>query len=384
MSSEERTMSSRRIDINCPLQRIEQNACNQRRLEGCRRFASTDRAPVVFGIAPRYVFAARGKATGDYFENPRSQLEQQLLNHKWLIEHAIDDRIIDTAAVSVKPDLSTLKGGYFDVGIQQFADGTLSAVPILHQPEDIERLEVPDFNGGPYGRAVDWFHEMREVAADYEVTLNGKPLEIRVTIAAFGGPFPDAYALAGQNLFLWMVEAPQRVCRLMEIVTSAFINFQRYVRDLSGDAHENLDMGCDAAEMVSAEMFREFVVPYYLRCYEAFPGRRGFHNCGRIDHLIRIITEELEITHLNGFGFPTSPELLARWMGGKVVMSGGLHPVILQRGPREAIRRQSCRYLEVFAPYGGYILQDGFSIAPGTPLENLAAVVEAAEEFREC
>ena len=101
-------------------------------------------------------------------------------------------------------------------------------------------------------------------------------------------------------------------------MASLFINFQRYTRDLKGDSYENLGMGCDAGEMLSASMFEEFVVPTYLRCYDAFPGRRGLHMCGNIDHLIPVLAEELEITHLNGFGFPTSPELLAEWMGGWV------------------------------------------------------------------
>jgi hypothetical protein len=318
---------------------------------------------------------------GDYYENPRSQLEQQLLNHQWLIEHVVDDRIIDTAALTVAPNLSTLRGGYFDVQIRWFNDGSASAIPILYEPEEIDALEIPEINGGPYGMMVEWYRAMKEMASEYTVTLNGSPLEVRVTIGGPGGPIPDAYALAGGNLFLWMAQDPQRVHRLMGIVTETYINFQRYVRDLRGDRYENLGLGCDAGEMLSADMFKEFVVPYYLRCYDAFPGRRGLHMCGKIDHLIPTIAEELEITHLNGFGFPTSPELLAEWMGGRTVMSGGLNPVILLEGPEEAIKRDCLRYLEAFAQYGGYILQDGCNVAPGTPLKNLAAVVQAAEEF---
>jgi uroporphyrinogen-III decarboxylase len=308
-------------------------------------------------------------------------LEQQLLNQKWLIEHAVDDRVIDDTAISVAPDLSTLRGGYFDVGVRRFNDGTLSAEPILHRVEDIEALQVPDVSGGPYGKRIAWYRAMKEMAQAYHVTLNGQPLEVKVTIGAGGGPIPDAYALAGQNLFLWMAEDPDRVHRLMGLLADAFIAYQRHVRDLRGDPHQHLSMGCDAGEMLSAEMFAEFVVPYYLRCYDAFPGNRGLHMCGRIDHLVPTIAERLEITHLNGFGFSTDPELLVEWMGGKVVMSGGLSPVLLLEGPTEAIKQASFRYLKTFADCGGYILQDGNNVAPGTPLQHLAAVVDAAKAF---
>jgi hypothetical protein len=369
------------IEINCPADRLQRNEENRQRLRACQRFKVTDRTPVVLSISRRCIFEARGREIGDYYHNPRTQLEQQLLNHKWLIEHAVDDRVIDTTAVTVAPDLSTLRGGYFEVDIQWFNDGSASAIPILHRPEDIDALEVPDVDGGPYGRKVRWYREMADMAAEYEVTLNGRPLQVRATVGSGGGPIPDAYALAGQNLFLWMASDPDRVHRLMDVLVTTFVQFQRHVRDLRGDGYENLGMGCDAGEMLSPKSYREFVVPYYGRCYDAFPGDRGLHMCGKIDHLVPVIAQDLQITHLTGFGFPTDPQLLAQWMGGRVVMSGGLNPVILLEGPPDAIRRECYRYLEAFASYGGYVLQDGNNIAPGTPLAHMAAVVEASEAF---
>jgi hypothetical protein len=374
-------LGQQEIQISCPPERLEQNAAKRRRLQACEQFQAVDRTPVVFSISARYLFHARGAEMGDYYQNPRSQLEQQLLNQKWLIENAVDDRLIDQSMIAVAPDLSTVRGGYFPVAMRWFNDGTVSTAPLLRAPHDIDALEVPEPTAGAYGVKIEWYHRMREMADEYVVTLDGEPLQVHVTIGSGGGPIPDAYALAGQNLFLWMAQEPDRAHRLLDIVTTAFINLQKYVRDLRGDKYEGLSLGADAAEMLSAEMFNEFVVPYYLRCYNAFPGSRGLHNCGRLDHLIPLIAQQLQLTRLNGFGFPTNPELLAEWMGGRTVMAGGLNPVLLLRGPTEAIRRESFRYLEILSPYGGYILQDGNNVAPGTPTEHLAVVVEAAEEF---
>jgi uroporphyrinogen-III decarboxylase len=369
------------IEINCSPERLGQNTVKRRRRNACAKFETVDRTPVVFSISSRYLFRARGVDMGDYYQNPRSQLEQQLLNQKWLIENAVDDRLIDQSTITVAPDLSTVRGGYFPIAMRWFNDGTASTVPLLRAPQDIDALEVPELNAGAYGTMIEWYHQMREMADGYTVVLNGEPLQIDVSVGSGGGPIPDAYALAGQNLFLWMAQEPDRVHRLLNVVTTAFINLQKYVRDLRGDTYRNLGLGADAAEMLSPDMFKEFVVPYYLRCYDAFPGRRGLHNCGRIDHLIPLIAQQLHITHLNGFGFPTDPRLLAEWMGGKTVMAGGLNPILLLQGPAEAIRREVFRYLEILSPYSGYILQDGNNVAPGTPTEHLAAVVEAAEEF---
>jgi uroporphyrinogen-III decarboxylase len=37
--------------------------------------------------------------------------------------------------------------------------------------------------------------------------------------------------------------------------------------------------------------------------------------------------------------------------------------------------------IEKLAPYRGYIVQDGNNIPPGSPLENINAMMEAAEQY---
>lgn len=373
-------MTEKRIEITCAPSRLAENERNRERLSAWGRFEPTRHPPVVFSISPRTIFHARGQEIGCYYEDPREQIEQQLLNHKWLIEHVVDDRVIDTRAVVVSPDLSTLRGGYFDVETERFNDGSICAVPMLREPEEIDVLEVPEVTSGHYGRMLRQYEQMQEIAPEYRVTLNGEELEVRVALHAGGGPIPDAYALAGEQLFLWMSTDPERVHRLFEIVTTAFVNLRRHILRLTGGSERNLGMGCDAGEMLSPRMFRELVVPYYRRCYEAFPGTRGLHMCGRIDHLLPILAEDLQITRLDGFGFPTSPELLAEHLGGRALMSGGLNPLLLLNGPVDAIRQETRRYINAFAECGGYLLQDGNNVAPGTPLAHLAAVVQERDQ----
>jgi len=373
--------AQRLIEINCPADRLAASEAIRRRLAACHRFEPTDRNPVVFSIALRYLFDARGVEVGDYFENPRTQLEQQLLNHKWLIENMVDDRSIDEGQLIVAPDLQTIRGGYFGIAVDWFGGTDPVAVPLLHEPKDVERLVIPDVRTNLYGRKIEWFEAMQRMAGEYRVMLNDEPLGVKASVSGAGGPFPDAYALAGQNLFLWAYEAPDVVHGLMEKVTTAFINYERYTRDLTARPHRHLGLGCDAAEMLSEQMYRRFVLPYYLRCYDAFPGRRGLHMCGAIDHLIPLLVDEMKITHLNGFGSVADPHLLARHMAGRVVMSGGLDPVLLLQGPVDPIKQQTWHYLDVLAGHGGYILQDGNNVAPGTPLAHFQAVVDAADQY---
>ena len=68
-------------------------------------------------------------------------------------------------------------------------------------------------------------------------------------------------------------------------------------------------------------------------------------------------------------------------MGGKVILIGGIDTVKLHEGKPEDIREDVRQSLEVLRDCPGYIIMDGHNVAPGTPIENLNAMTDAAEEF---
>lgn len=108
-------MDSGHIDIVVPEERLAANEAVRARLAAWQRFEVQDRTPVQFSLGYRYLRTARGAPIGDYFADPRAQMEQQLLNHKWMLEHIRDDRVIDTERVVVHPDLQDIRGGYFPI-----------------------------------------------------------------------------------------------------------------------------------------------------------------------------------------------------------------------------------------------------------------------------
>jgi uroporphyrinogen-III decarboxylase len=65
-------------------------------------------------------------------------------------------------------------------------------------------------------------------------------------------------------------------------------------------------------------------------------------------------------------------------MGGRVVLLGNVNPMLVHRGPPERVREATCACLRKLAPLGGYIVQDGANIPPGTPPEHINAMMEAA------
>lgn len=173
---------------------------------------------------------------------------------------------------------------------------------------------------------------------------------------------------------------PERIHRLMDIVTESFIRCTRHHNDLCGRGPGfTAWLGADAAELISPEMFREFVVPYYLRVWEAWPKRRTFHMCGKIDHLLTVIRDQLRIDHLDGFGFCVDPQLLADTMAGKAVLAGGPHPMLICDGSPQEIRSACSEYIRTVGRRGGYVLTPGGGLPVGTPPAHIAAMVEASK-----
>ncbi len=220
---------------------------------------------------------------------------------------------------------------------------------------------------------------VHDAAGNLDVRINGQPLSLEIGLGNFGGPVPSAFALCGSNLFLWMMSEPERIHRLMDITARSHINVTRYFDDQMGRPLSHpLMMGADTAELVSPDQYREFVVPYYLKVWEAYPGPRGLHMCGKTDHLLGILRDELEIDSFDGFGFGVDRRALAETMAGRVVLTGGPSPMLVQSGPVDAIIDACVSDVRKLGGEGGFILSCGGDAAPHTPPEHFDAMAEAS------
>lgn len=368
---------NRSVEFNYPEERMQ---ASRERMRRRSQFGYFDRVPVICGVSLRYILRERGVGYQEYFGNPMSEVYHQLMNRKWRLENICDDAVQGTG-VGVAPDFSTIRGAMFDVDVHWSDTEIPKTIPMLHSIEDVKRLKAPSPTNGLCGKKIEWYHEMKEIVREFHVTFNGEPVQINVGIGGEGGPLPIALSLADENLYLWAAGAPDVLHELMEKTTRAFIDYEHYIRELTGKSRQNCGMGCDGGEMFSPQDFYEFVVPYYNRVYEEFPGHRGLHMCGKIDHLLDIIRDDMKIDNLSGFGDPVDRKLLADKFGGRIHMSGGVNIALLLDGTDEQIRADCMDALRTFAPKGGYTLQDGNNVPPGTSLEHLEILMECSETF---
>jgi len=377
-------MAKYKIDIGYPSEKMEEN---KRRFEATASLKPTDRAPVLFGTLERFYLRERGVGYLEFFSDSRTMLHNEIMNRAWAIENIPDDRCVDKVLYvtpwweNVVPPVS------FGAEVIWLDDQPPYTKPLFSSPEEVKKFEIPAPDSGLWGKSIQYFLEWHEMIIDYDIRFNGEPGRIKLSPLNFGadGPFLMAVELVGQDFYSWLYTCPETAHLLLNKITEAFINTELYFREIDPRPRNEFYIAEDYAEMISCEMFKEFVVPYDNKLYNIFgkdikPGR-GLHNCGDSKHLLDSFVNDLRITHFLLFGSPVDPYVVSKKMGGKIYCRGNLSCSNLHAGPEEKIYEESINCLEAFSNCGNYCLADGANVAPGTPLSNLSQVIKAARDY---
>jgi len=368
------------LEINILESEIEQR---KERWQQRDHFGKPDRVPVLAGIGTRYWLPIIGLSFLEYFSSPRVMFKAQLKAMKWLFEHLRDDRF----QFAVFPDFQNVREAS-GLGCKVvFREGfPWIEKPIIKDESDIIRIKKADMTRqGLTAKMIYFYREMKRMAKGYRIITQGGSHELEVWPGmGTDGPFTNVAWIRGPTQLLRdVMKRPEFVHELMDIVTEKIIEFNMTLRELACLPDDcGIGIADDFAAYLSPDHYREFVLPYHERIYKAFKTKhRSIHLCGKIDHLLEILVKEERISRLDGFGWVTNPRKLAEVMGGKVLLYGGPSPMLIKQGPRDRIMAECRRYLEIFKPLRGYALGDGYNIPPGTPPENINAMVEAAEIY---
>lgn len=372
------------IHIEYDPRKMEQS---RRRHEARANFKIVDRVPVLFCLERRYFLPLLHSGFNEYLKDVETHYELQLRYNKYRIENIVEDFCLDDS-ITVYPFFENVVNASGMGGEIGWSDHEPArAIPILNRVEDIDRLPVPEPTSGLWGQRLRWWQRMQELAKETTITFNGKPGRVEVAPLDIGweGPHMIAVDLAGVNFYEWMLEYPEACHRLMDKVTTGMIQAARFFRQVDPRPRPTYGTAEDSSQIMSAELFKQFTVPYDRKLYEAFgaglKNGRGMHMCGDSTHLHQALNEDLKITSFDLFGYRVAPAVAARNFGGKALMWGNINPMLMLDGTKAEVKAAAHECLAALAPCGGLLLGDGANICPGTPLENLAALTEAAAEF---
>jgi uroporphyrinogen-III decarboxylase len=252
---------------------------------------------------------------------------------------------------------------------------------------DLRKLEKIDvIRSGLHGKAIAYRKAMMAVAEKYPVRFQGGPVFQPGANPVFThtshGPFTVAADLMGQpEMFAAAKERPDFARELMRIVTRKIIDYLDFCWEELKLPARDFAWTDDLAAYLSAETYRDLVLPFEKELRFHFDGWTSFHMCGHTNHLLSIFADDLRIHEYQGFGWEVDLDLVARIMGGRVVLDGNVSPVLIHGGTPGQVKEATRRVLEKLGACRGLIIQDGNNIAPGSPLESINAMHEAAVEW---
>jgi len=375
------------IEINVP---IEEIYAREERITKTKSFETTDRVPVVPAINYRFLLPAIGVRFQDYYNDPEVMLRSQILGQKWLMEN-------------VKTDAYSITGAWVG-GWTDFQNATEASamgcevifpdddIPVVREDgwirdeKDLHRLESMDtVNNGLNARQILFRSAMMKIAEKYPVRFQGGPVfypgENPALTHTSNGPFTNAAYLMGSNeAFTAILERPDFMRELLRIIVDKTIAWLDFCWSEEGLESRDFAWTDDLAAYLSAESWIDVLLPFNQRLREHFEWA-SMHMCGHTNHLLELFTNKLKINEYQGFGWQVDLDKIAEIMGGKVVLLGNVNPLIISDGSPEEVKLATRQVIEKLAPCKGLIIQDGNNIAPGSPLENINGMMEAAEEF---
>ena len=157
----------------------------------------------------------------------------------------------------------------------------------VQTPDDVYRLKVADpEKDGLMPTVLSFLRYMREHSV------------LPVGITDFQGPLTTANQLMGYDKLMYlMYDDPRAAHALMDVVTESLITWVKAQKSVIGEPldycisdqqvymgpHAGVWFSDDDAVLISAKLYREFVVPYNSRILSAFGGG-AIHYCGNATH----------------------------------------------------------------------------------------------------
>jgi len=360
---------------------------SRRRIEARGNFRYVDRVPVLYCVVPRYFAPLFNLRYIDFFKDAETQYYWQLQFAKCRIENIPED-FCTGPTIRVHPYFDNVippSGHGGEVG--WLDDGPPRAVPVIQTVEQMERFEVAKPDTGLRGKAIEWWHGMKGLAAQTKVTFNGK--EARVEVGALGlaglSPHMIAVDLVGEDFYWWMLEYPEPCHRLLKKITLGEIAAEENCRRIDPRPRASYGLAEDSAQIMSPELFRQFCVPYSSALFERFGDGirfgRSVHMCGDSRHLHKVLKGDLKISSFDLFGYLVPPEVAAANLGGTTLLWGNINPMLMKDGSYQEVKQAAWQCIEAMGPCGGFMLGDGANVCPGTPPASFSAIMEAAEGF---
>lgn len=325
--------------------------------------------PAIWDFAPCHASMVGGipDMRGYYFD-----VEKKLSFQLRLKQNFPDALILP----GVWPDLGVVvEASAFGGKITWFDHGAPFIAPSVSRMDDIDRLKVPDpWSEGLMPFYIFQLRQMQEKLA----TLGSKMERLAISM----GPSEIAGLVLGyDNYYLGFYMEPDRIIRLMDLITQFLIRWLHIQEEVNGTA-ELVIIGDHVPHQVSPEQMEQFILPYIKKVFDEFPyAVKLYHNEGGHSepHVALIQQMGFDIWH---FGSDVhTVEQLYPLLDEKRCLFGGLNPHgLLRQGSPDDVRTETLACLKA-ARGKRLIFSSGTGTTPDVPPENVRAMVDTVRQY---
>lgn len=244
----------------------------------------------------------------------------------------------------------------------------LEGFPGIEHPPPYKLDDTPEFPDDFLSRGY-----IPELLKAVEILKKEVGDEVPV-VAGIIGPFTIAGSLLDSvPLLKATFKAPDKIPPFLEVAEKAGTMLAKALVDAGADIISCEDMTA-SPELIAPKSYREFELQYQRRQFEAIPVPTILHICGNVDPIV----EWMGQTGANILSLEpkASAQLARQKCGSNIILMGGVDTAttLYMKDPETV--KQGC---EETIEDGIQILAPGCAVAPGTPMENLLAMVEVAK-----
>lgn len=334
-------------------------------LKKCAQMQAPEDTPVALIVDSPWIPGHLEISTLDYFTFPEIWLKANLEIARQF------PQVIFLPGFWVEMGMGAEPSG-FGCKVRFFDDKTPNVYPLIDSLDEVERIAPSNpLTDGLMPFILNLYRKL-------EPKINAAGHQIKVVAAR--GPLATASHLVGvTNLLLGVKLDPANTHRLLELTTKTTVDWL----EAQANALQNVEgvmVLDDIVGFLGPEDFLEFAHPYLSEVFGAFPeALKIFHN----DMDTPVSYPYLHEWPVDIFNFTHLIDVseARRHVGERVCLMGNVPPLeVLAEGSPKLVLERARQCLQSHAGKAGVILSAGGGISPGTPGENIRALIQAAQE----
>ena len=339
---------------------------NKERVLKTIRFEETDRAPFAVLNGQMWIAARNGLTMASMLDLPDAGAQLVVDAYR-----EIGTEIYTSGCAAAWPMMQVM-GGKVEMNVlaAEILERPLSELDEIDN-FDVEKVIADMRQEHYYQRTLVQMKEMRRIAGDDTMIGGG-----------FFGPFTMAAQMLGVEDFMveLLTGEEEDVKKLIDFAAEIVI---AYLEDLTDCGLDLITIPEPAAsgDLIKPADYERFVLPADLKVKERLAAKCPYvltHICGKTDKLV----ETVAASGMSVFSVDSIDMVQAQKdSSGRCALFGNLSPALIlsEKSADEVyeISKALCREMK---PFGGFILAPGCDLAPNIPLENLQAMVRAAQE----